>query len=326
MAAATEADGASSISLATLVAPLEPDEFRRAHWPDTPYWSKGDDDRAALLRSIPQLASAEAVLADALAVRIFRPDGRMAIVPTGTAALPLYRLGLTCYLDTKHIPAVRVIGHRLAADLGLPAGAFDGEVFCSSGASGAWMHSDFDVNLAVLLTGRKRWRIAPNEHIRNQTGMCVASNREVPDPLQLELATRTPFPERMPDDAIELEVGPGGLVFLPRGWWHETESEGECLQVNFVLKNPTWISVLTGAIKDVLVRDPEWRAFAFGIHGTADEQAEARQRLASLLATLPDRLAEVLGADDGAIAAQRLIERSGWRPATIGDEPPAEAT
>jgi hypothetical protein len=314
-----------SVDLAMLVAPLDVDEFRRVHWPDTAYWSKGDEERAARLRTIPELTSAEAALANAINVRVFRPDRKMALAPTGDAALPLYRLGLTCYLDTKHIPAVRAASRRLAADLGMPAGSIDGEVFCSMGQSGAWMHSDFDVNFAVLLSGHKRWRIAPNEHIRNQMGMCTPSTTEAPDPSQLALAERTPFPDRMPDDAIEIEVGPGGVVFLPRGWWHETESDGECLQVNFVLKNPTWISVLNGAIKSILVRDPEWRAFAYGIYGAPEDQAAARRRFGELLAGLPEHLGQLLEQRDEAEAdalAERLIADCGWVPANEVDPAP----
>jgi ribosomal protein L16 Arg81 hydroxylase len=311
-----------SVDLATLVAPLDVEEFRRVHWPHAAYWSKGDEHRAALLRTIPQLASAEAALAHAIGVRVFRPDRKMSLAPTGEAALPLYRLGLTCYLDTKHIPAVRAAAHRLAADLGMPAGSIDGEVFCSTGPSGAWMHSDFDVNFAVLLSGHKRWRIAPNEHIRNQMGMCAPSSAEAPDPSQLALAERTPFPDRMPDDAIEIEVGPGGVVFLPRGWWHETESDGECLQVNFVLKNPTWISVLSGAIKSILVRDPEWRAFAYGMHGSPEEQAAARRQFAELLTDLPQHLADLLDPADTEALAERLVAECGWIPAGEVDPAP----
>ncbi|WP_245599802.1 cupin-like domain-containing protein [Embleya scabrispora] len=40
----------------------------------------------------------------------------------------------------------------------------------------------------------------------------------------------------MPKDAHIVDIAAGGLVFVPRGWWHETESRGECLQVNFVVK------------------------------------------------------------------------------------------
>ena len=300
------------IDLATLVAPLSRDDFLREHWPDRPYWSAGADVRLERLRDVPELESPEAALTGARVIKVFRPDGSMAAVPDGKAALPLYRLGLTCYLGSKHIPALRDSSERLAADLGLPSGSFDCEVFCSSGESGAWMHSDYDVNFALLLQGRKRWRLAPNEHIRNQTSMCVPASREAPDSLQLELADRQPFPERMPDDALEVEVEAGGLVFMPRGWWHETKASGECLQVNFVMQGPTWMSVLTRALRERLVRDPDWRAYAFDLFGPPERRDAALERFAELLPGLREQLEDIVGETDHRQVAARIVEDAAY--------------
>jgi ribosomal protein L16 Arg81 hydroxylase len=304
------------IDLSTLIAPLSPEEFFENHWPDRPFWSTSDEERLSRAREIAALESPEAALANARAVKVFRPDGEMAVVPDGSSAMPLFRLGLTCYLGSKHIPELRESRERLAGDLGLPTGSVDCEVFCSSGDSGAWMHSDYDLNFALLLSGHKRWRLAPNEHIRNQTSMCVPSTRTAPDPLQLELADRQPFPEGMPDDALEFEVEAGGLVFMPRGWWHQTEAHGDCLQVNFVIQNPMWMSVLTRALKERLVRDPGWRAFALDIHGPPERREAALDRFAELLAGLGPHLQDILEAGDHRALAEELLEQSGYKPAS----------
>ncbi|MFL5866373.1 MAG: cupin-like domain-containing protein [Thermoleophilaceae bacterium] len=308
------------IDLATLVSPLSVEDFFEQHWPDKPYSSSSDEKRLERLREITELDSAEAALSKARAIKVFRPDGEMAIVPDGRAALPLYKLGLTCYLGSKHIPALRQSREQLAADLGLPAGSVDCEVFCSSGDSGAWMHSDYDVNFALLLSGTKRWRLAPNEHIRNQTTMCVPSTRKAPDQLQLELADVQPFPERMPDDALEIDVEAGGLVFMPRGWWHETEASGDCLQVNFVVQGPMWQAVLTRALKDRLVRDPDWRAYAFDLYGPPERRDAALDEFARLLAGLRGQLEDLISAEDHRALAERLVEDSGYLPAKAAVE------
>jgi hypothetical protein len=300
--------------LAELVAPLTPEEFLAQHWPAEAWCAPEDAARAErVVAAAPELESAQAVLAGARPVTVFKPDGSTAAVPDGRAAWPLYMLGLTCYVSARHIPGLEPIVDGLTADLGLPAGSMECEVFCSDGRSGARMHSDFDLNFALLLRGHKRWRVAPNRHVRNQTGVCVPSTREQPAPFQLEIADATPFPAEMPDDARTLEVGPGGVVFLPRGWWHETEAEGECLQVNFVVKRPLWLRVMTGALGEQLMRDPGWRGFALDLFGPPERRDRAIAELAGLLPDLRRALDELL-AGEPEEAARRIVERSGLRP------------
>lgn len=292
------------IDLATLVAPIAEDRFLAEHWPGHIYWSeKGAGRRLEALAEIPELESAEAALAKAGRVVVFRPDGKTAQVPDGAAAMPLYRLGLTCYFGTRHIPALRESKRALAADLGLPAAAVRCEIFCSSGDSGVTMHSDFDVNFALLVRGHKRWRVAENRHIRNQTAVCRPANEEPPDPAQLELADRLPFPDRMPDDAHELEFRDGGLLFMPRGMWHETSAQGDCLQVNFIVNWPQWTTVLTRALETRLVADPEWRDYAYDVAAADGRRSAAVEHFARLLAGLREDLA----GEDPVTLAESLI-------------------
>lgn len=302
------------LDLATLVAPLSPSEFLDRHWPDDAWWETASETRAAGIAAIPELASAEAAMAGARAVTVFRPDGRAGVVPGGEAALPLYKLGLTCYLpSTSHIPALTAAKEQLTADLGLPAGSIACEVFCSDGPSGVKMHSDFDVNFAVLIRGRKTWTIAPNRHIRNPTGLCVPSTREQPGPRQLELADETPFPDAMPAGATTVEMRDGGALFLPRGWWHETSAEGTCLQVNFVVKRPFWMSIAGGAVTRLLESDPEWRGLAYDVFGPADRREAAVARLAAIIPALRSTLDGLLAGDDEEVA-RRLLEAAPMRP------------
>jgi ribosomal protein L16 Arg81 hydroxylase len=292
------------IDLATLVAPLEPEEFLQDYWPNRPYWSNGVAERIEALAEIPELESAETAMAGAQKVIVFRPDGKTGNVPSGEAAMPLYRMGLTCYLGSRHIPALWEGVSRITADLGLPQGAVKCEIFCSSGDSGVTMHSDFDLNFALLLRGNKRWRIAPNRHIRNQTGVCRPGNQDQPDPGQLEIADRVPFPDEMPAERTELEFEDGGALFMPRGWWHETKASGECLQVNFVINWPQWTNVLTAALKRRLKADPEWRAYAYDVCAPGERRERAVEEFAGLLGDLR----EMLGADDLSALARELID------------------
>ncbi|SCF59670.1 Cupin superfamily protein, partial [Streptomyces sp. LamerLS-31b] len=162
--------------------------------------------------------------------------------------------------------------------------------------------------------GSKRWRLAPNQHIRNQVGQCFPDGHEKHGGLGLRLADRTPFPAVMPEDAQVIDVMSGGLVFVPRGWWHETESRGECLQVNFVVKRAMWLTVLSQALRNLLLENADWRAYALDVFATDGRQEKALGALASLLPALRADLDEVLGGDPRQ-ASQRILELSGLMPA-----------
>ncbi|MCI3934370.1 cupin-like domain-containing protein [Streptomyces sp. AN091965] len=303
-----------TLDLETLVAPLTAAEFLDRNWPGSPYTTDGDPERLAELAAVPALASNAAVLdAYRATVSLLRTDGVSARVPDGPTAAPLLAAGFTCYLRRveEHIPQLRAMAEAVAHDLGMPATSVTCEIFCSADSSGVSMHSDHDVNFALLLRGHKRWRLAPNEHIRNQTGVCLPGNRRQREEDQLALADRLPFPDRLPDDALSVDVGAGGLVFLPRGWWHETQAQGECLQVNFVVKGPDWTSVLVQALTSRLTGDPRWRAHAYDVCAAG----ERGERAAAVFADLLKGLSGDFAAADPADLAERLLADSGLLPA-----------
>ncbi|WP_203840922.1 cupin-like domain-containing protein [Winogradskya humida] len=265
----------------------------------------GSDLTGDLVRDIPELASAETVLRSyRQTVSLLRKQGPHAAVVGGESAIPALGAGFTCYLKhvQRDVPGLVDLLGDACDVLGLPAGSMTAEVFCSDGASGVAMHSDFDVNFAMLLSGSKRWLLAPNDSIVNQTSMCFPASRRQPDPKQLHYAD-APFPDRMPDGAREVTVGAGGLIFLPRGWWHETYSSGPCLQLNLVVKGPHWTSVLTTALRDYLLARPEWRQYAYGMVGDGERHEGAVAEFAGLIAELQRRLGD---ADPRALAEQLL--------------------
>jgi hypothetical protein len=276
------------------------------------------------LLELPELGSAEAMLTSAPRVTFFRPDGGTGLV-AGETALPVYRLGLTCFIGCAHIPALMEAAERLAADLGMPSGSMTCEAFCSDGEGGVSMHSDHDVNFAVLVRGRKRWQIAENRHIRNQTAVCRPVSHEQHDPGQLELADELPFPEQMSADSRTVDMEAGGLLFLPRGWWHQTESSGECLQINFVLNRPMWLDIVVRALGRRLKQDPEWRAFAFDVFGPPERRERAMAEFGALLSELHHSL----DTEDWPALAAELVERAGLKPAgeraSAGSQPSPRA-
>ncbi|MEU8523761.1 cupin-like domain-containing protein [Streptomyces sp. NPDC048577] len=281
---------------ADFIAPLTPEQFFANHWPDTPYVGPRTELPEELLKRVPELSDAERVLETFEGtVSLLRRNGPHARVTHGKDALPMYRAGFTCYMRhvEAHFPGLDDLIAEAAHRLGLPRTAMACEIFCSTGTSGVPMHSDFDVNFALLLSGTKYWRMAPNKSIENQTAMCFACGRKQADEGQLDYA-HAPFPERMPDNAQEVTMETGGLLFLPRGWWHETHATGACMQLNLVIKGPHWARVLTSALEEKLLAAPDWREFAYGVSASdGPMQHAAANRLAELITRLQESLAEV---------------------------------
>lgn len=293
------------VGFADILAPLDVSDFLQSHWPGRAFVRTAGSSDFDLATEIPELADAvRALEAFGHPVSLLRKNGPHASVPTGRDALPALRAGFTCYLRRveRALPALPDLLGDACRWLGLPPGSMTSEIFCSSGESGVAMHSDFDVNFAFLLSGRKRWKLAKNTSIVNQTSMCFAGDRAQPDPVQLRYADH-PFPATMPADAIEVTVEGGGLVFVPRGWWHETYSSGDCLQLNLVIKGPYWANVLGGALKNHLLADPGWRGYAYGIAGEGTLREEAIETFAGLLAGLRSTLLS----EDPRALAERLL-------------------
>ncbi|MFI5773834.1 cupin-like domain-containing protein [Streptomyces sp. NPDC051658] len=303
---------------ADFIAPLTPEQFFSDHWPDTPYAGPPTALPGRLLSAVPELGSAEEVLRSfGGPVSLIQRNGPHARVPRGSDALPMYRAGFTCYMRHAEREFAGLTGliDEAALRLGLPPARMSCEIFCSTGTSGVPLHSDFDVNFALLLSGSKRWRLAPNTSIVNQTTMCFARDRKQADERQLGYA-HAPFPERMPDDAREVTMEAGGLLFLPRGWWHETYSTGACMQLNLVVKGPHWARVFSGALEERLLEAADWREFAYGVSAADGPGHDAAvDRLADLITRFQKSLA---GEDPRTLAAELVTSFRATDPRPAG--------
>jgi ribosomal protein L16 Arg81 hydroxylase len=281
------------IGLEQLVQPLSRDAFLAAYWPHRPYAGCAAPDAVARLSALAGLRDTEDLLQRYTGpISALRMDGSSCRCARALDALPLYADGCTLYARhvERVIPELDAVLRQLCKELEMPwTGSASAEVFASNGPSGVSMHSDYDVNFQVLLRGSKRWRLAKNEHVRNQTSVCLPGNRPQRDPLQLTIADRLPLPDTFPDDALSIERVAGSTLFVPRGYWHETEASGECLALNFVIKGPQWRELLLSGLAAHLVHDPAWRDFAYGL-GAPGDRNDARTAFARLIEQLMHEL------------------------------------
>lgn len=287
-------------SFSTLIAPLSIDEFLSSIWPEVPAHIPGTARKlATLTKEAPELISAEDLLANYPdRVSLLRPDGFFASVPNGTTALPFYRAEYTAFVRRieRHISHLGDIAANMADVLGMPRSSFGCDLFMSSGneslhsrnISGLAMHSDAEVSFALLLEGKKRWSWAPNSHIKNQTTTVNRDGDRPVDPQELLLADEIPMPASMPADCQRVEAVAGDLIFLPRGWWHTTQAEGKCMQLNFTLSGPMLIEVVTKALAANLRKDQRWRQYAYDIRNP--ETGDLRSQLSILLGELATQL------------------------------------
>ncbi len=178
---------------------------------------------------------------------------------------PYLEKGYTIYFRDveRYFPKIDQSLNLLASDLGMPQ--MTSEIFASSGKSGVGMHSDYHLNLNLLLSGKKEWTFARNSSIINQTSIFLPKGKKQVDPIQLKYANGK-LDSNMPPESKRVTQRPGDLMFVPRGWWHSTISHGDCVSVNFIFKNPTWARIFSLALESELLNYPQWRNFPYSLN------------------------------------------------------------
>jgi len=155
-------------------------------------------------------------------------------------------------------------------------------VYAIPAGKGTAPHFDQNINFVLQIHGTKIWRVAPNQHVDGPM-----SRHTIGFPMDPELrsyAARA-MPEELPDDAAEFVLKPGSLLFVPRGAWHQTEALTDALSLNFTYTAPTWIDVLTAALRGRLAQSSEWRKTAIVVTGKECAH-EATEKFDGLLSEL----------------------------------------
>jgi 50S ribosomal protein L16 3-hydroxylase len=143
-------------------------------------------------------------------------------------------------------------------------------------------HFDQNINLVYQIKGTKKWWVSPNHHVENPM-----TRHTIGAPMDPELASYSPeMPDSFPSDASEFTLKPGSFLFVPRGAWHTTmASDEDTLSISFTLTPPTWIDLLTAAMRGRLAQSSMWRETANFVN---DEELhhEATEKFDLLLAEL----------------------------------------
>jgi 50S ribosomal protein L16 3-hydroxylase len=131
-------------------------------------------------------------------------------------------------------------------------------IYATPDGKGTAPHFDQNINFVLQIHGTKIWTMAPNTDVENPLTRHTMGLE--PDPEMMSYLEK-PLSTTMPQ-AQKFELKPGSLLYVPRGYWHSTEAEGDALALNFTFTAPAWLDLLTAALRGRLAQSPEWRETA----------------------------------------------------------------
>ena len=241
-------------------------QFVKAYSTQSPLMVHRKDHSAGPLIELPFLSSLEALLKSwRCPIEAHLPDVRdeaSAIETSVQDAQKLFDNGMGLLFKEAQVlaPLMEEWLHDLRRELGISQ-LTQGRclIYVTPDGKGTAPHFDQNINFVLQIYGTKKWIMAPNEHVTNPMSRHTMGQHVDPE---LMSYLENPLPTSMPENAESYELKPGSLLFVPRGYWHSTEAEGDALSLNFTYTAPTWIDLLTAALRGRLAQSPEWRETA----------------------------------------------------------------
>jgi len=278
-------------SLNALIHPRPPAEFFKHYESNNPFVLHGVGapkgaspwrDALQPLARLPFLRSLEELLKSwPNSIQVHLPDvadEASSIDASPKDARKLFDNGMGLLFDHAHAlsPVLLKWLEAIRQDLGLSALTYGRcLIYATPEGKGTAPHFDQNINFVLQIHGIKKWWIAPNRHVDNPL---TRHTMGLPADPELQSYARTPLPRRMPSGIKPIILKPGSLLFLPRGSWHTTQAESHALSLNFTYSAPTWLDLLTTALRSRLALSSEWRETAEGV----SSPDRARRELAQL--------------------------------------------
>ncbi len=302
------------LSLKDLISPLSVEEFFQKHWPRTPLFMSAMTDKLHDVFQLKQLQSLEN-LVDARhdKVRACLPDfddEYSSILIDPKDALKAYRNNMTLVFDNMHNQDSYIAKSLLQIkhDLGLISGP-DHDLcrarsiaYATPAGGGTRMHFDANANFIIQIQGSKQWTLAPNRSVIDPTERFTVGSYVMP--AALEKQCHDLLIDEPPEDSIEIEMTPGCVLFVPRGYWHATTTYEDSLSLNFTFSQPTWADIFTKSLQEHLLTSSDWRALADGLDSSDKKRKE--QALQHF-----DALVKKIASDLPTLSAQKLLSDSG---------------
>jgi ribosomal protein L16 Arg81 hydroxylase len=284
----TISDG--TIRFAGLVAPLPPELFLQDIWPGTLHVTHDSGPALRALIDQPELQDIQAFCTipngGGRYVNYTRGEIlRIASNVDADEAVLQYHAGNTIQiLDLK----TQEIGHwnrLLDSVLNLIPGTSLVNGFASLPGPGLPWHWDAQAVFIVQVRGRKRWHLAPNESVNWPTlnGMPIDQ-----PPRDLAMQLNDPSaPIRAPETWQEIEMRPGSVMFMPRGYWHRVADNVDAsLHLVLQVRMPNWRDLFRFMFDNLPeLYAPEWRRPTAAL-SPLQLATQAPQEFAERIATL----------------------------------------
>lgn len=297
----------NKIGLSQLLAPVTEKDFFKNYWPHTPLFIPATKNKLQDLFELPQLQSLEQLAAvRQLKVRACLPDfddEYSSIHLDPKDAIKVYDNNMTLVFDSMQTqdPLIAETLKNIREDLGLVTGGFENNLckarsiaYATPAGCGTRLHFDANVNFVIQIHGSKTWMLAPNTSVKNPTERFTTGAFEMS--AALEKQCHAELLAELPEDSTEILMEPGCVLFVPRGYWHETTTNEESLSLNFTFSQPTWADIFTKSLQELLLNSPEWRELADGLEGRdQDRKKKAIERFEVLVKQLGQQLPDITG-------------------------------
>jgi 50S ribosomal protein L16 3-hydroxylase len=284
--------------LSGLLFPFKLTEFEASYQKNEPFFvPEVNETHFKAFTELPFLNSLESLLKSwNKSVQVHLPDLRdeaSSLDTDAEHAMGFYQEGMGLLFNNADelSPLLQDWLQGIRKELGLSAMTYGRNlIYATPDGEGTAPHFDQNINFVLQIKGTKFWKVAPNRHLVNP--MTRHTMGQPADPEMMSYLIRS-LPTEMPSDAKVFELKPGSLLFVPRGCWHSTEAEGDALALNFTFTAPTWIDLLSAALRSRLLVSPEWRE-------TADlSEKKFDELLAGLIADVPHwRAKDILAATE----------------------------
>ena len=260
--------------------------FLRA-FPTNFFVHHGSIARLTALRNIPALTDLRSLLphikgrlstyfSDATS----RERREMGAVSGAEEALEHYEAGGVLDIPDVNaaVPEVQGLIDRFELDLGIPQGTVNCAALASTTGAGLQPHYDGRCILTIQLGGNKTWHVAPQKEVLNPVdnyniGGAWGSMADWHE---------GDAPQRMPESPTVVEMRPGSVLFVPRGWLHSTVSSAHSLALAIDLFIPTLQEVVSRFFTATLRRNPQMRALALGLRNDQNRVADAIREILPL--------------------------------------------
>ncbi len=272
----------NNTALNDLLFPVTADDFLNSHWPEQPLFIPAQPTKLQKIFSIPELKTIEALVkARTQKVRACLPDfddeySSIQLEPKD--ALKAFNNNMTLVFDQmqNQNSVISEMLANLTDELGLVIGSSEQNLcqarsmaYATPEWCGTRLHFDANANFIIQISGSKKWTLAKNKSVDYPTERFTTGSLEMP--MALEKQCHDQLLDAAPADAVEYLMQPGCVLFVPRGYWHETTTDENSLSLNFTFSQPTWADIFSKSIHSHVLNNPEWRKLCVGIGQNADE-------------------------------------------------------